>query len=91
MVRTLTGDVPEELTDDAIEVTEDRHVLPFSRASARLVTQLEGTDLDSLAIGCVREIREGVEPAGRGAERGGRRGRRAHADAGHDLGPRARA
>ncbi len=64
VIRTLSGDVPEELTDEAIEVTEDRHVLPFSRANARLVTQLEGTDLDSLAIGCVREIREGVEPAG---------------------------
>ena len=64
VVRTLSGDVPEELTDDAIEITPDRHVLPFSRANARLVMQMDGTDLDSLAIGCVREIREGVEPAG---------------------------
>ena len=33
----------------------------------------------------------GRRAGGRGAERGGRRGRRADADAGHDLGPRARA
>ena len=44
----------------------------------------------SLAIGCVREIREGVARRRR-AERGGRRGRRTHDDPGHQLGPRARA
>ena len=30
VVRTLSGDVPDELTDDATEVTPERHVVPFS-------------------------------------------------------------
>jgi hypothetical protein len=62
IVRTLSGDPPEELAV-AEEVAEGRVVLPFTEPSAELVTSLEGAQLDDLARACVREVRRGGSPA----------------------------
>jgi SWI/SNF-related matrix-associated actin-dependent regulator of chromatin subfamily A-like protein 1 len=62
IVRTLSGELPDEL-QDATEIAEDRLVLPFDADSAALVSQLPGAQLDDLARSCQRQLRAGVSPA----------------------------
>jgi SWI/SNF-related matrix-associated actin-dependent regulator 1 of chromatin subfamily A len=62
VVRTLSGDAPAEL-GGAETVGDGRLVLPFSEQGARLITELDGVQLDDLARACARELRDGRSPA----------------------------
>jgi SWI/SNF-related matrix-associated actin-dependent regulator of chromatin subfamily A-like protein 1 len=61
VLRVLSGDTPSEL-EDAIEVAQDRLVVPFSEASGALLLQLDGVQLDDLARSSARELRAGESP-----------------------------
>jgi len=61
VVRTLSGDPPSDLRG-ATAVTDDRLVLPLTAAGAAEIGRLDGTDMDSLARTCVRELEEGRQP-----------------------------
>jgi hypothetical protein len=63
VLRVLSGDPPDELEDDAIEVAQDRLVVPFSEESGTLLLRLEGLQLDDLARTSARELRAGESPA----------------------------
>ena len=56
VLRVLSGDPPDELKD-AIEVAQDRLVVPFSEESGALLLRLEGLQLDDLARTSARELR----------------------------------
>ena len=62
VLRVLSGEAPEEL-EDAVEVAQDRLVIPFSEDSGELVLHLEGLQLDDLARTSARELRAGGRPA----------------------------
>ncbi|HYN92163.1 MAG TPA: DEAD/DEAH box helicase [Thermoleophilaceae bacterium] len=62
LVRTLQGDVPDEL-ETGTEVGEGRLLLAFGEDSAVLVQELEGLRLDDLAKACARALRAGRAPA----------------------------
>jgi SWI/SNF-related matrix-associated actin-dependent regulator of chromatin subfamily A-like protein 1 len=62
VVRTLSGDPPEEL-EDGIATAEDRRVFPFSPRYAARLLRLQGLRLDDLAQMCARELRSGETPA----------------------------
>jgi len=64
VLRTVSGEPPDDELEGAIEIAPDRLALRFTRENARLLDRLEGADLDTLARGCVREIQEGRDPAG---------------------------
>jgi hypothetical protein len=61
VLRVLSGDPPDEL-EDAIEVAQDRLVVPFSEESGALLLRLEGLQLDDLARASARELRAGESP-----------------------------
>ncbi len=61
VVRTLSGDPPAKM-EAAKRVTDDRAVLPLDAESADLLERLEGTDMDTLARACARELEEGRQP-----------------------------
>jgi hypothetical protein len=63
VLRTISGDPPPELAS-AETAGEGRLLLPFDRESAELLRELEGLQLDDLALGCARDLRAGREPAG---------------------------
>src|ERR671915_280660 len=63
VLRTISGDPPPERAS-AETAGEGRLLLPFDRASAELLRELEGLQLDDLALGCARDLRAGREPAG---------------------------
>ncbi len=63
VLRTISGDPPAELAE-AETAGEARLLLPFDRESAELLAELDGVQLDDLALGCARDLRAGREPAG---------------------------
>jgi SWI/SNF-related matrix-associated actin-dependent regulator of chromatin subfamily A-like protein 1 len=62
LVRTLSGEPPEEL-DEGVAIADDRRVFPFSADTATWLVRLEGARLDDLALACARELRAGGAPA----------------------------
>ena len=54
---------PRSELEDAIEVAQDRLVVPFSEESGALLLRLEGLQLDDLARASARELRAGESPA----------------------------
>ena len=65
LVRTLQGELPEELEPDEgriVDAGDRRLLLPFGTGSAALVQRLDGLRLDDLATACVRSLRHGEPP-----------------------------
>ena len=62
LLRTVSGEPPSPL-EDAWSPSEGRLALPFDRRSARLLTELEGPQLDDPAKLCARELVAGRQPA----------------------------
>ena len=58
LLRTLSGDPPEELSAAA-----SAGALPFTAESASLLAGLERVELDDLARACLRDLRAGRAPA----------------------------
>ncbi len=63
VVRTLSGDAPEDLPGDPVEGAPDRYVVPFSADNASELHGREGLDLDDLARLCLRELLRDRMPA----------------------------
>ena len=62
LVRTLSGDPPEEIT--SVTSASQHHLeLPFSSDAAELLTGLKRVELDDLARACVAELLDGRTPA----------------------------
>ena len=57
VMRTLSGEAPTDL--GGIVAADGRLLLPFSGASAELLSRLEGAQLDDRARACARELRLG--------------------------------
>jgi SWI/SNF-related matrix-associated actin-dependent regulator of chromatin subfamily A-like protein 1 len=62
LLRTLAGDMPDEL-EGAIAVGQHQHVVPFVSALAAALPRLEGAELDDPARACARELELGHTPA----------------------------
>lgn len=62
LLRTLSGDPPEELAA-AVEASPHHLVLPFTAEAAQDLPRLEGVQLDDPARACARELQSGRTPA----------------------------
>ncbi len=62
VVRTLSGDEPEGLSQ-ATRLDNGHVLVPFDRAGAELLAELDGAILDDLARGATNDIRHGRRPA----------------------------
>ena len=63
VVRTLSGDAPDDLPGETPESFPDRRVVPFTPQDAAALRELDGLDLDDLARACLRELLRGRSPA----------------------------
>jgi SWI/SNF-related matrix-associated actin-dependent regulator of chromatin subfamily A-like protein 1 len=62
LLRTLAGDLPDEL-EGAIPAGQHQHAVPFASDAARGLPRLEGVELDDSARACARELALGRAPA----------------------------
>jgi SWI/SNF-related matrix-associated actin-dependent regulator of chromatin subfamily A-like protein 1 len=62
LLRTLAGDLPDEL-EGAIPAGQHQHAVPFASEAARGLPRLEGVELDDSARACARELALGRTPA----------------------------
>jgi superfamily II DNA or RNA helicase len=62
LLRTLAGDLPDEL-EGAMPAGQHQHAVPFASEAARGLPRLEGVELDDSARACARELALGRAPA----------------------------
>ncbi|MGI8944609.1 MAG: DEAD/DEAH box helicase [Thermoleophilaceae bacterium] len=62
VVRTLSGDPPDDLPGEPVPEADDRRVVPFDPEELAGLRGLEGADFDDLARTCIRELARGHRP-----------------------------
>src|SRR4051812_38960320 len=64
VVRTVAGEMPDEIRELATDGAERDVILPFSAEAADALLEEDGARLDGRATGCATRLQVGLEPPG---------------------------